>query len=492
MIQRIIINFGPGNHVRHETMEGRDYLVAPMVMLTEGVHLGSNGPLFYPEKELKKFPESWNHKPVVIYHPTENGQGISACDQSVIEARKVGIIMNTRWDGKLRAEAWMEKDALKRVDDRVLTALEKGEVMELSTGVFTENEEVRGEWNGEEYYAVARNYRPDHLAILPDKIGACSVKDGAGLLQLNSEHGLSHGDIFNQLWRLLQERLGDNAFVEAVFDAFVIYQNDDKLFSLNYTIDNDVVKLGDDMPEEVVRVTEFRTLDGDVVGNVRDANPAPPKTIPGATGNPSTTHNHEGDNIMDKTKVIEGLISNEKTRWTEEDRKFLTGLEEDQLGKLEPMESEEKPPADPPVTPPKGETPPADPPTPEGNEEKKPVTADEYVANAPPEIREMLDSGLASCREEKQRLIGQITANEANEFTPEFLAEKSLEEIRLIAKLAVNQNPQALQETTPETPLPSRWVGSAGSGAPMTNASKEEALVAPTMNFGKEEENGKA
>ena len=54
--------------VRYDEMEGRPFLVAPMIMLTEGVHNGSRGPLFYPKEELKKVPAVWNHKPIVVYH----------------------------------------------------------------------------------------------------------------------------------------------------------------------------------------------------------------------------------------------------------------------------------------------------------------------------------------------------------------------------------------------------------------------------------------
>ena len=57
--------------------------------------------------------------------------------------------------------------------------------MEVSTGLFTENEEVHGEFRGKPYIAVARNYRPDHLAWLPDQIGACSLAAGCGTLKLN-------------------------------------------------------------------------------------------------------------------------------------------------------------------------------------------------------------------------------------------------------------------------------------------------------------------
>ena len=47
-----------------------------------------------------------------------------------------------------------------------------------------------GDWNGKAYVGIARNYRPDHLAILPDMKGACSIADGAGLCR-NHERGLT-------------------------------------------------------------------------------------------------------------------------------------------------------------------------------------------------------------------------------------------------------------------------------------------------------------
>ena len=60
--------------VRKDTLEGREHLVVPMVMMVEGVLDGSNGPLFYPAEEMAKLPQGWNEKPVVVQHP--NG---SAC-----------------------------------------------------------------------------------------------------------------------------------------------------------------------------------------------------------------------------------------------------------------------------------------------------------------------------------------------------------------------------------------------------------------------------
>ena len=55
--------------------------------------------------------------------------------------------------------------------------------MELSTGLFTDNDETAGvSPKGRNYEAVARNHRPDHMAVLPDQVGACSINDGCGVL----------------------------------------------------------------------------------------------------------------------------------------------------------------------------------------------------------------------------------------------------------------------------------------------------------------------
>lgn len=171
-----------GAKSRWDTFESKKYLVVPMVMLTEGVHNGSLGAGLYGEDEISKTPEAWNHKPIVVYHPTINGTGVSACDPSILESRKIGLVFNTEFDGRLTAEAWIDPEKCKSVDDRILNSLEKGKIVELSTGLFMDREYAEnGDWEGEKYDWIARNFRPDHLAILPDQKGACSIADGAGL-----------------------------------------------------------------------------------------------------------------------------------------------------------------------------------------------------------------------------------------------------------------------------------------------------------------------
>lgn len=183
--------------VRNDTMEGKTYKVVPMVMMVVGVHAGSQGPLYYPKSELSKTPEAWNHKPVVVYHPTMNGRGVSACSPDVLTSHKIGVIMNTKFDtlGRLVAEAWLDPDRIEKVDPRVGKAVDKLSTLECSTGMFMEVEATEGKFEGEEYKGVARNYRPDHLAVLPDKVGACSVADGAGFIrnEESEEEPTTHG-----------------------------------------------------------------------------------------------------------------------------------------------------------------------------------------------------------------------------------------------------------------------------------------------------------
>jgi len=175
--------FNLAARIRRETHEGRSYLVAPVVLLTEGVHEGSGGPLLYSADKLKANPAVWNHMPLVVYHPEANGEPVSARSPGVLDSRKVGLVFNASYDTKLRAEAWFDELKTKEVDVRVYNALVKGEQMEVSTGLYTNATDKVGEFGGLKYQGEVNDIIPDHLAVLPDKKGACSLDRGCGLLQ---------------------------------------------------------------------------------------------------------------------------------------------------------------------------------------------------------------------------------------------------------------------------------------------------------------------
>lgn len=168
---------------RREKMSGRAYIVAPLSLIVPGVLNGSDGALYYPFEEIERNPADWNHMPIVVYHPMQNGKPVTARKPEIIDKHGIGLLFNTNASGKLASEGWFEEEATRRVDVRVYEALEANRLMELSTGLNVRKEpaDTGATYNGKPYKYIARDYRPDHLAILPDEIGACSLLDGCGM-----------------------------------------------------------------------------------------------------------------------------------------------------------------------------------------------------------------------------------------------------------------------------------------------------------------------
>jgi hypothetical protein len=452
--QRITANFT--GITRNDTMDGKDYLVAPMVMIVEGVLPGTSGPLYYPASELAKTPQVWNMKPVVVDHPSHNGLGISACDPDIIKNRGVGLIMNTVFeDGKLKAEAWIDINKAEQIESRIVEAIENNEVMELSTGLFTDNENVEGVFGDKDYIAIARNYRPDHLALLPDTVGACSVADGAGFLRLNEageteiaitnlskaaqeyvlndkhnlvsrinqtvvdliDNELSHSDQYGLLSSLLRET-NEDFWIDEVFDSFIIYIDNGALYKQNYSI-NDGKASFIGTRESVTRKVVFETETGKVLNNLKRKD-------------------------VQMKQLVDALIANTATSWTEDDREALMAMDEAVLNKMAPVVTEEAAAVEEAVTNTEVETL-------QAPAAKKVMTPAEYIADAPPEIAAVLNANMATYNAQKDALVLKITANKKNTFTKEQLDGKELAELQGIAALAVNEAP--VVHTTQPAPM---------------------------------------
>lgn len=177
--------------VKTARLEGRDHLVVPTVMITAGVHEGSGGSLYYPTDQLANSVNKWNGKPVVLRHPDSQGpSGGSAGVPQVFEQQRVGTVFNTSFDGRrLKADLWLDVQRLQEISPQTLDAIKSNRMMEVSTGLFSDKVAPGGTFLGKDFYATVYNISPDHCAILPDEIGACSIKDGCGMLR-NSSPGL--------------------------------------------------------------------------------------------------------------------------------------------------------------------------------------------------------------------------------------------------------------------------------------------------------------
>ena len=272
MFNQIIANVA--GKVREESLEGRPHLVAPVAMLAEGVWPGSKGPVFYPWDQVIRNEAGWDHKPVVMYHPSLNGKPVTACDPEVLNNQSVGRLLRTKGaSGKLRSEAWLDIARLEVVEKgaEVLANLRAGTPVEVSTGLGADLVEESGIWNMTAYGLKAVNYVPDHLALLPDRVGAYSLADGGGLLVTNE---LSFSATECAVRKAIAGKVGKpgeywDGWIEDVFPDRVVYWYDGNLYQIGYRVSaTDQVTLEGE-PKPVVRVTEYRTTEGKMVGNAQ-------------------------------------------------------------------------------------------------------------------------------------------------------------------------------------------------------------------------------
>lgn len=185
---RIVVS-SLGSAYRREKLNGRDYAVAPVTLIVEGVLDGSNGPLLYTQEELSVYPAGWNGVPLVVDHPQRDGEYVSARHPEVLADCGIGWVFNVVADPTLHGEAWFDLLLTAAYDERLpeehqmTPRIEAGLPIEVSTGLYSDDREAPkdAEFNGKRYTHVATNFKPDHLAVLPDKLGACSNEDGCGI-----------------------------------------------------------------------------------------------------------------------------------------------------------------------------------------------------------------------------------------------------------------------------------------------------------------------
>lgn len=168
--------------IRHEEHGGKRYIVAPGVVIRAGV---LNGELLI-EEEFGRHVASWEGRPLVIGHPRRGGQYVPAGSLGV---QNVGYFVRAHVDNaRLKGELWFDEAKLASAGskgDELRRRLENNELIELSSAYFRDLEPTPGVHRGRQYRGIARNLRPDHVAILLHERGACSIADGCGVPRLN-------------------------------------------------------------------------------------------------------------------------------------------------------------------------------------------------------------------------------------------------------------------------------------------------------------------
>lgn len=176
----VVANLAAG--IRKAHLDGKEYYVAPASLITPGVLAGSDGPLYYSPEETAKNYKQWEKIPLTAYHPFDKGMPVSAQHPGVLDRQGIGFVARPKINGnnkKLQSEAWFDIAKTKQVDNRIIDRLERGEPIELSTGLFVDKENALpgAAFNGRTYEFNAKNFRADHVAVLPDQIGACILPD---------------------------------------------------------------------------------------------------------------------------------------------------------------------------------------------------------------------------------------------------------------------------------------------------------------------------
>ncbi len=136
-----------------------------------------------PASEWSHFVEAWNGSPITVTHPKANN---GSANSPTPDVSIIGRFYNAEWDAvnnRLGGEYWLNVNDLYKTPEgqQIAQAVKNGQTLETSTGYFADEDATPGEFEGKAYKTIHRNLRPDHIAILPNEEGACSVMDGCGV-----------------------------------------------------------------------------------------------------------------------------------------------------------------------------------------------------------------------------------------------------------------------------------------------------------------------
>jgi hypothetical protein len=182
-----------------KTLLGKQHTVLPATMMVEGSYypfvetVETPASLHFSGYDLKQSVNTWNGRPVAVNHPDAQ----STCNSpDTFNKQWIGYVFNARYDedGKsLKADLWIDNDRGKAITNRV----ECGQQIDVSIGAFGDLTPPAKQVHTEvaDYDFKMTNIVGDHLAVLPDGVGACSWKDGCGIRAAVYAKGTSNSNV---------------------------------------------------------------------------------------------------------------------------------------------------------------------------------------------------------------------------------------------------------------------------------------------------------
>jgi len=495
------IEKGPSLKVlQRRRIGGVEYQVYPVVMLAEGVHHGvGTDPVYYPPQVLEASVPHWNNMPVTIGHPVLSDGTHVLCnhDGTIRQEWQVGYVANVVFEeGKLKAELLLNTALVSQKSPSLFSFIENGGKLEVSTGLLAMDDGQAGQWNSEQYSASIVDMIPDHLALLPNSTGACSWDDGCGL-RANEKEIMNSGKESILIVLAKQQELGGlidkvRRFVDsmdvydrvtersvvvnylrAVYSDSFIYKQDLRrpnqpeqsvLLKQKYSVNDsgELEFVGD--PEEVFEDLQYKpksneggTAENNITEEVRIMATAAAKA---KCAEKAVT---PADKAKCKEMTVNQMIENQDNAFTEEDREWLTGLNEVQFSKVqanaEPKEiiKEVEKIVEKVID----------------NTKAAPTTLAGWLETVPTEIRSVVNAGMKELDTKRASLIAKITTNERNTFNEDQLKGMDMGMLESISNLL-------------PAPAPN-YSGQAPAGQVVNTGHVEEAYIPVTLseNLGK-------
>lgn len=171
------------SRIRHETRNGRNVIIVPSATLPDDVVM--NG-IKYPASVIEEGYKTLERTPAPLGHPKVNGAFVNASDPESINGYWVGAWNENvqRRNGRVFLDKVIDVERAEQSEggQRLLEAINKGEPIHTSTGLFLNVDAV----NAEDHTKVATSMMADHDAFLLDEPGAATPGQGVGVF-VNSQ-----------------------------------------------------------------------------------------------------------------------------------------------------------------------------------------------------------------------------------------------------------------------------------------------------------------